>query len=54
VQDAGIRNNFLVSGTKATAEAEQGLYPKGEQRMHINHAFKEYFNTLGRALKSLS
>jgi hypothetical protein len=50
VQDAGISNNFLVSGTKATAEAQQGLYPTGEQRERINVAFKDYFFRLGAAL----
>lgn len=52
VQDADISNNFLVSGTKATAEAQQGLYPRFEQRQQINAAFSDYFNALGRALKS--
>ena len=36
IQDAAITNNFLVSGTKATAEAQQGLYPLGNQRKLIN------------------
>ncbi|MEH6652505.1 MAG: CLCA_X family protein [Motiliproteus sp.] len=50
IQDAGISNNFLVSGTKASAEAKQGLYPIGEQRERINAAFKNYFSRLGAAL----
>ena len=50
VQDAPIRNNFLVSGTKATEEAKMGLYPTGEHRKRINSAFREYFAALGRAL----
>jgi len=50
VQDAAIANNFLVSGTKATAEARHGLYPQGEQRQRINAAFQHYFNRLGAAL----
>ncbi len=50
VQDAIIKNGFLVKGTKATKEAELGLYPQGEQRLHINAAFSRYFRTLGAAL----
>ena len=50
IQDAAISNNFLVSGTKASAEAEQGLYPRGAQRERINAAFQRYFNRLGAAL----
>jgi hypothetical protein len=50
IQDAAITNNFLVSGTKATTEAQQGLYPMGEQRERINLAFQHYFNRLGAAL----
>ncbi|WP_432472852.1 CLCA_X family protein [Amphritea sp. HPY] len=51
IQDAAISNNFLVSGTKTTAEAQQGLYPMGQQRLRINSAFKDYFSRLGIALK---
>lgn len=50
VQDASISNNFLVAGTKATAEARRGLYPMGAQRERINAAFGDYFFALGRAL----
>lgn len=50
VQDAIIKNGFLVKGTKATKEAELGLYPQGEQRLQINAAFRRYFRTLGAAL----
>lgn len=52
VQDAAISNNFLVSGTKVSAEAKHGLYPIGEQRERINAAFQCYFNRLGAALNS--
>lgn len=51
VQDAAIKNQFLVKGTRASAEAEQGLYPKGEQRARINAAFGRYFRALGGALQ---
>lgn len=54
VQDAPIRNSFLVKGTKASPEAEQGLYPQGPQRQRINGAFSRYFQTLGRALARTS
>ncbi|MBO1518587.1 hypothetical protein J3U76_02860 [Oceanisphaera sp. DM8] len=50
VQDAAIKNGFLVKGTKATKEAELGLYPQGTQRTTINGAFSRYFRTLGTAL----
>lgn len=50
VQDAAIKNGFLVKGTKATKEAELGLYPQGTQRATINGAFGRYFRTLGAAL----
>lgn len=50
VQDASIRNNFLVKGTKKSREAELGLYPSGSQRQRINDAFQCYFSALGQAL----
>jgi len=50
VQDATIKNNFLVKGTKESPEAKQGLYPQGEQRHRINAAFHAYFTTLGQLL----
>jgi hypothetical protein len=50
VQDAAITNHFLVKGTKASPEAEMGLYPQGEQRERIDSAFGEYFAVLGKAL----
>lgn len=51
IQDASIKNNFLVKGTKESEEAKLGLYPKGEHRLRINNAFRVYFHSLGRALK---
>lgn len=54
VQDAWLKNNFLVKGTKASMEAQHGLYPKGEQRQRINQAFTDYFSGLGRALSAQS
>jgi len=51
VQDSGIRNNFLVKGTRASDEARAGLYPLGEQRERINAAFADYFHSLGAALR---
>ncbi len=50
VQDAPIKNQFLVAGTLKSEEAQLGLYPFGAQRERINAAFKAYFGTLGRAL----
>lgn len=53
VQDAPIKNHFLVKGTKATPEAELGLYPQGSARQAINVAFQGYFSQLGSALNRL-
>lgn len=50
VQDATIKNHFLVQGTKASDEARLGLFPKGEERERINAAFDGYFRNLGTAL----
>lgn len=50
VQDAPITNHFLVKGTKASPEAEMGLYPQGKQRERVNATFGRYFTTLGEAL----
>ncbi|MDQ7734880.1 hypothetical protein QT231_19405 [Halomonas sp. SpR1] len=50
VQDAALTNHFLVKGTKASPEAEMGLYPQGEQRERINRAYSDYFGGLGKAL----
>ncbi len=52
IQDANIKNNFLVKGTKESEEAKVGLYPKGEHRIRINQAFRLYFMNLGGALKN--
>lgn len=51
VQDSVIKNNFLVKGTKASTEAQHGLYPQGEERERINARFRDYFSLLGRAVK---
>jgi len=51
IQDAPIKNNFLVKGTKASQEAQLGLYPEDDHRARINAAFREYFHQLGGALK---
>jgi len=51
IQDASIKNNFLVTGTLKSEEAKLGLYPQGEHRLKINEAFTQYFSYLGLALK---
>ncbi|MDF1764184.1 MAG: hypothetical protein P1U57_12305 [Oleibacter sp.] len=53
IQDAAIKNSFLVSGTKLSDDAKLGLYPTGRQRQAINQAFNDYFSALGLALKHL-
>ncbi len=50
VQDSALINHYLVKGTKASPEAEDGLYPSGAHRTAINAAFERYFKRLGRAL----
>ncbi len=54
IQDAAIKNSFLVKGTKKSREAELGLYPSGPQRQRINQAFACYFSALGQALSPRS
>jgi hypothetical protein len=53
VQDAPIKNEFLVKGTLKSEEAKLGLYPEGEHRQQINAAFSAYFNHLGAVLKGV-
>jgi hypothetical protein len=50
VQDATIKNAWLVSGSRASAEAKAGVYPQGEQRQRITTAFSEYFSQLSLVL----
>ncbi|WP_432695623.1 LPD1 domain-containing protein [Marinobacterium sp. YM272] len=50
VQDARIKNHFLVKGTKESPEAKAGLYPLPAERIAIGRAFSYYFATLGKAL----
>ena len=52
VQDSDCKNAFLVSGTRETEDARMGLYPSGGQRERINHAFRDYYQLLGRALRA--
>tara|TARA_R110001599_G_scaffold34194_1_gene109652 strand:- start:12161 stop:12907 length:747 start_codon:yes stop_codon:yes gene_type:complete len=50
VEDTKPTSTFLVKGSRHSDEAKMGLYPQGEQRHRINHAFQSYFSLLGRAL----
>lgn len=50
VQDAAVKNHFLVKGTRESPEAQKGLYPRDQDRLRINQAFTEYFHRLGAAL----
>lgn len=50
VEDAKPDSHFLVRGSRFSEEAKAGLYPTGEQRECINHAFATYFHRLGHAL----
>ena len=52
VQDANVKNAFLVSGTRESEEAKLGLYPVGAERERVNNAFYDYYTALGRALRS--
>ena len=51
VQDANVKNAFLVSGTRESEDAKLGLYPVGAQRERVNRAFHRYYTSLGRALR---
>lgn len=51
VQDSHIKNHFLVKGTLESPEAKMGIYPQGQHRKNINHAFQHYFSRLGMALQ---
>lgn len=46
VQDAGVKNAFLVKGTQKSEEARLGLYPQHLQRVRITQAFQRYFSAL--------
>lgn len=50
IQDASIKNHFLVKGSKESPEAKAGLYPQGQHRQRINQAFSRYFSRLCLAL----
>lgn len=54
IQDAEIKNAFLVQGTKMTTEARLGIYPRDTLRNRLNNSFKLYFYQLGIALTRLS
>lgn len=51
IQDHRIKNTFLVQGTKQTAEAQIGIYPRGEVLNGIQHKILTYFAQLGMALE---
>jgi len=51
VQDASIKNQFLVKGTKQSDEAKWGLYPQADHRHQVNARIYHYFSRLGQALK---
>lgn len=51
IQDAAIKNNFLVQGNLKSETAKLGLYPQGEHRLRINQTFSAYFVRLGQALQ---
>jgi hypothetical protein len=50
VQDHSIKNQFLVQGTKQSADAKSGVYPTGAQRVLITQRLARYFCLLGSAL----
>ncbi|MEW9799395.1 LPD1 domain-containing protein [Alteromonas sp. CYL-A6] len=54
IQDAPIKNAFLVQGTKKTTEARLGIYPRDTLRNKLNDALMVYFYQLGIALTSKS
>lgn len=50
IQDHRIKNSFLVSGTKMSAEAKVGVYPLSHFRQQISELVLSYFVTLGQAM----
>lgn len=54
VQDAPIKNHFLVKGTLESPEAKLGLYPQGQHRTNIHTAFESYFSRLGASLQRVA
>ncbi|GGW91981.1 CLCA_X family protein [Alteromonas halophila] len=54
IQDAEIKNAFLVQGTKMSTEARLGIYPRDTLRHRLNNALKLYFYQLGIALTNKS
>ena len=50
IQNHRIKNTFLVQGTKQSAEAKLGIYPRGSQLAAIANEMATYFNWLGKAL----
>ncbi|MER2490358.1 CLCA_X family protein [Catenovulum sediminis] len=51
IQDAKIKNAFLVSGSKKSQEAELGLFPSNIHRNRISALFLQYFGLLGQLIK---
>ncbi|QIZ77693.1 CLCA_X family protein [Ferrimonas lipolytica] len=49
-QDSRIKNQYLVSGTKATELAQQGGFPDVAHLTRIHTALHGYFTPLGQAL----
>ncbi|MBS97165.1 MAG: hypothetical protein CMI01_00595 [Oceanospirillaceae bacterium] len=50
VQDAPLKNHFLVKGTRQTREAQLGLYPEKAQKERVARAFTAYFSCLGQLM----
>ncbi len=51
IQNHHIKNTFLVQGTKQSAEAKLGIYPRAYQLTAIANEMATYFNWLGKALE---
>jgi hypothetical protein len=50
IQNHSLKNTFLVQGTKQTAEAKIGIYPKGYALNLIQSEIIQYFKQLAYAL----
>jgi len=50
IQHHPIKNAFLVQGTKQSAEAKLGIYPRATELSRIATQMATYFNWLGKAL----
>ena len=52
LQEHAIKNQFLVSGTKQSAEAKMGIYLNEDEKTHFSEYLYRYFYMLGIAVEA--